>query len=121
MAKGSSGFDSGGKQRTTYEMRTRGQITRYEAGVLYKAVKSGSIKALPETTSMMYDESDKNIRFASERYNQDYRFYDNVQKLTEHLINSEHKQAQKVVKAIEKDMIERAGKKSRYYKYRTQN
>ncbi len=104
--------------RKTYKMRTRGQITRYEAGVLYKAVKNGDIKALPETTSMMYDESDAYIRFARERYSQDGLFYDRVENLTEHLINNEYKQAQKIVNEIEKDKIERAGKKSRYYKYR---
>lgn len=112
---GSSGLSP---NRTTYEMRTRGQITKYEAGQLYKAVKNKDIKALPETTSVFYDQSDLSIRFARERYSQDYRFYDRVEKLTEHLINNEYKQAQKIVNEIEKDMIKRAGKKSRYYKYK---
>lgn len=112
---GSSGLSA---NRNTYEMRTRGQITRYEAGQLYKAVKSGDIKALPETTSMLYDQANEYIGYAERRYSQDYLYYDRVQKLTEHLINREYKRAQKIVNDIENDMIRRAGKKSRFYKYK---
>lgn len=121
MAKGNSGFDKNGggsKSEPSYEMRTRGQVTRYEAGILYKAVKNKNVSVLPETTSMLYDEADKQIRFARERYQQDHRFYDRVEKLTDHLLKGEYKKAQKTIDEIEKDLIERSGKRSRYYKYK---
>lgn len=115
---GGRGGDSGiSSKRVEYSMKKRGQITRYEAGVLYKAVKNQDIKALPETVSMMYDEADKYIRFANERYSQNYRFYDRVEEMTRDLLNGNKKKAQKIIREIETDMIKRAGKKSRYYKY----
>lgn len=109
------------KNRIKFSPHTYGQITKMEAGQLYKAVKNDKVKALPETVSMLYDEANKMIKFASERYSQDFRFYDRVSKLTEHLLNEDYKSAQKIITEIEKDMIKRAGKKSKYYKYKKQS
>jgi hypothetical protein len=133
MAKGSSGFVSNSSTtameaysrkeesyKVAYEPRTRGQITRYEAGIIYKAVKNGDIITKPEFTGMMYDEAGYSIRFSMRRYSQDARFYDYVQYLVHALLNNDKKVAQKFVNEIQKDRIRRAGKKSRWYKYQTQ-
>lgn len=102
----------------TYKPKTYGQITRYEAGQLYKAVKNGNVTAYPETVSTLYDQTELYIRYASERYSQDYRFYDNVYRMTENLINGRYQKAQKIINEIEADLIKRAGKKSKFYKYK---
>ena len=88
---------------------------------MYKSVKNGDVKALPETTRLFYNESDAYIRFASERYSQDHLFYDRSDNLTTHLMNKDYKKAQKVINDIESDLISRAGKKSPYYKYQKQH
>ena len=107
-----------GKAKQVYESRVRGQISKMQAGILYKNNKAGNVNALPETNRLFYNESDANIRFAASRYSQDYRFYDRADKLTTHLLNNDYKKAQKVINDIESDLISRAGKKSPYYKYR---
>ena len=66
----------------------------------------------------MYDEADKMIKFAQERYSQDWIFYDNVEKMTLALLNNDYSAAQKIIDEIEKNKIKRAGKKSRWFKYR---
>lgn len=101
-----------------FEPTKYGQITRYEAGQLYKAVKNGKINAYPETISMLYEESERSIRFASERYSQDHRFYDNIYEMTRYLINSDYKKSQKIINEIQNDLVKRSGKKSRFYKYK---
>ena len=107
-----------GKIKQKYESRVRGQISKMQAGLLYKSVKNGDVKALPETTRLFYNESDAYIRFASERYSQDHLFYDRSDNLTTHLMNKDYRKAQKVINDIESDLIRRAGKKSAYYKYK---
>ena len=101
-----------------YKMKTYGQITNFEAGVIYRAWKEGNIDILPETASMMYDEAKLDIRFASTRYSQDYQFYDNVEKAVLSILNNDYESAQNTLKNIEEKMIKLAGKKSRFYKYK---
>lgn len=100
--------------------RINGQVTRVEAGQLYKAVKNGDVVALPETTKMLYDNVNLNIRFASQRYNQDGLYYDRISHMTRALLNSDFKTAQALVNIIENDRIKRATRKSPYYKYISQ-
>ena len=106
--------------KKTFSPYKYGQITRYEAGQLYKAVKNGNVHAYPETISKLYDESEQSLRFARERYSQDHIFYDNVINLTNQLINNNYKNAQRIIDEIQEDLIKRAGKKSRFYKYKKQ-
>lgn len=103
-----------------FEPYVRGQISKYEAGTLYKAVKNGDVKALPETTSMLYDGTTASVKTARERYSQDHQYYDRVNNMTTALMNNDYKSAQVFINAIEADFISHATKKSRYYKYRQQ-
>ena len=102
-----------------YEPRTRGQITKYEAGVLYKNVKEGNVFAKPELISELYDATNDYIGNASWRYNQNSLYYDRVQRLTESLLNKNYNKSQNIINDIEYDNIMRAGKKSRWFKYQT--
>ena len=102
---------------TDYRMKTKGQITRFEAGVFYKAWKSGKVTAKREFGSMLYDAADRSIRFATERYNQDSRYYDNVERLTTAILNEDYEAAQDLIEKIEAKQIELAGQKSPWFKY----
>ena len=118
---GSSGFSASGGKMTeaarNYEPYARGQITRTEAGVIYKAAKNGDIEVKPETTQELYKATESYIRFSSERYAQDYIYYDRIYSATRSILNNDFATAQKELKAWEEDNIKRAGKKSRWYKY----
>lgn len=112
------GGRGGSSSIVQYKPLHRGQITKYEAGILYKAAKNGDITPMRETTSLLYNEADKSIRFANERYHQNYLFYDRVEDLTRNILNKNFKKAQKIIESIEKDEIRLAGKRSPYYKYK---
>ena len=118
---GGRGANSSKGSAATYEDYTpykRGQITNFEAGTIYRANKEGHIKVLPETTRLLYAEKDAYIRYATERYNQDARFYDRIYRATSAIQNSDFKRAQKLLTDVEKDFIKRASKKSPFYKYK---
>lgn len=101
-----------------YEANRRGQITKTDAGQVYKAVKNGDIEAKPELVKDLYNQVNADYRFASERYTQDYKYYDQVEMLTHSLLNSDYSTAQMLVNEIERDNIQKAGKKSPWYKYK---
>jgi len=103
---------------TNYKTYKLGQITKYEAGTLYRANKEGNIKALPETTKMLYDETSQDIRLANSRYSQDRFYYDRIYKITEMILEERYDEAQEIIGKLEANMIENAGKKSSYFKYR---
>lgn len=101
-----------------YKPYKRGQITKMEAGTLYRAVKEKNVTALPETVSLMYDQTNQSIKMATSRYNADSRFYDSVEDITRNILNKQYKKAQKLINDFEKKQNELAGKKSRYAKYK---
>jgi hypothetical protein len=101
-----------------YKMKVYGQITRFEAGVFYKAWKNNKVNAYPEFAQMLYEEAERHIMFATERYNQDYLFYDNIERLTLNLLNEDYEKAQKIINEIQEDLIQHCGKKSVWYKYK---
>ena len=103
-----------------YTPYARGQISKVDAGQLYKAVKNEQVKALPETISLMYDSTKSPIRTARERYSQDSGFYDDVSRTTKALLNADYEVAQYFINRVETDCIRRAGKKSPYFKYQKQ-
>lgn len=94
------------------------QITRKEAGTIYKAIKDGEITAKPETTKALYGATDAYIRYADSRYSQDRLYYDLVYSATRHLLNGRTKEAQKDLKWWEDRNIDAATKKSPWYKYK---
>lgn len=117
---GSSGISTGGgitEAARDYEPYARGQITRTEAGIIYKAAKNGDIDVRPETTQELYKATESYIRYSSERYSQDYLYYDRIYSATRSILNNDFAAAQKTLKAWEEDNIKRASKKSRWYKY----
>lgn len=100
-----------------YEPYARGQISKTDAGQLYKAVKNGDVVAKPELVSEFYDATNAYVGTASARYTQDPIYYDNVQFLTHSLLNKDYSTAQKFINEIQSDNISRASKKSKWYKY----
>lgn len=115
----SSAYAKASKRYTQdYEMRTRGQITRREAGIIYKANKNGDISVKPEMIKELYNGTDAYIRYAMQRYTQDHIYYDNIERACHSLVNNDYRTAQKILNEIENDNIKRAGKKSIWYKYR---
>ena len=82
-----------------YTVYKRGQITKYEAGVVYRAYKNNEINCLPEFTKWLYDETNAYIGTAIQRYNQDAITYDRVYEIQDRFIRL-------------------CGKKSPFYKYK---
>lgn len=103
-----------------YQPYAYGQISRYEAGVIYRATKDGNITARPETTQELYDATKSYIRFATERYNQDFLYYERIYDATRAILNEDFAKAQKIIDEWEYDRIYRATKKSKWYKYQTE-
>lgn len=115
----SSGVSTMSAEAMSYTPYQYGQITRREAGVIYKAVKNGDVEAKPETTKELYEAADAYVRYASERYSQDHLYYDRIYDATRAILNNDFKSAQKTIRAWEQDNIYRASKKSKWYKYQT--
>ena len=120
--RGSSSGAGGEAQMTeaakSYQPHAYGQISRFEAGVVYKAAKNGDIDVRPETTQELYKATESYIRYSSARYSQDHLYYDRIYNATRSILNNDFKAAQKALKDWEEDNISRATKKSRWYKYR---
>lgn len=100
-----------------YQVYKYGQITKFEAGTIYRAMKQGDIEVLPETTKTLYDRVNYDIRLANERYNQDHLSYDLIYKATEAILNNNKEEAQSLLKNWEEREIKAAGKKSPFHKY----
>lgn len=118
MAKGKGGIKRMTEAARNYRPYQHGQITKTEAGTIYRAYKDGGIEVKPETVKELYDATNSYIRFANERYNQDYLYYDRVYTATKAILNNDFKTAQKEIQRWEQDNIERSSKKSKWYKYR---
>ena len=117
----SSGVGGGGKMTEaakSYQPYAYGQISRYEAGVIYKAAKSGDVDVRPETTQELYKATESYVRYSSARYTQDHLYYDRIYSATRSILNNDFASAQKAIKEWEEDNIRRSTKKSKWYKYR---
>lgn len=115
-----SGISGGGKNdgiAEAYSPYEHGQITRREAGLIYKAVKNGNIVVKPETTKELYKATENHIRYARERYTRDYLYYDRIYGATKAILNNDFKEAQREITDWEEDNIKWATKKSKWYKY----
>lgn len=95
-------------------------VTKMEAGTIYRAVKTGSIKAKPETTKELYNtaESYQYIPTARQSYSQNRIYYDRIYDATKAVLNNDFKTAQREITLWEDDNIRRATKKSKWYKYK---
>ena len=102
----------------TYQPRVFGQITRFEAALIYRAVKEGKIKAIPELTKDLYRQTEDSIESAAQRYCQDYLSYDRIYSATKNILEGNFPEAQKEIDDYIKDQIELAGKRSIYYRYK---
>lgn len=116
--RGASSGIASEKSAVKYMPYARGQITRTEAGTVYKAVKNGQITVKPETTKTLYDATTAYIRFANERYLQNHLYYERIYRATEYLLNKKYKKAQREIEKWEEDNISRSSKKSPWYKYK---
>lgn len=101
----------------TYKPMAYGQITKLEAGIIYRANKEGKIKTRAPFVGLMYDEAKNHLRFATERYNQESRFYDRTYRLVKAILADDLETAQELVEAIETDRINRAPSKSVWARY----
>jgi hypothetical protein len=95
-----------------------GQIRRFEAALIYRAVKEGKIRAIPEFTKDLYRQTEDSVEFSAQRYSQDYISYDRIYSATKNILEGNYKAAQKEIDDYIKDRIERAGKRSIYYRYK---
>lgn len=103
-----------------YTVYKRGQITKYEAGVVYRAYKNNEINCLPEFTKWLYDETNAYIGTAIQRYNQDARTYDRVYEIVRSILDKDFDKANELIKIIQDDFIRLCGKKSMFYKYKNE-
>lgn len=121
--RGASGAGSGAKMTEAaknYRPYKYGMVTKMEAGTIYRAVKTGSIKAKPETTKELYNtaESYQYIPTARQSYSQNRIYYDRIYDATKAVLNNDFKTAQREITLWEDDNIRRATKKSKWYKYK---
>lgn len=87
----------------TYRPRAYGQITKYEAGIIYRAVKQGNLKVRDSnTTKTLYNATNEYIRYASERYSRHHKHYDDIYKTVAYIRADNFKQAQKTLRSFEK-------------------
>lgn len=101
-----------------YKVYKYGQITKFEAGVIYKAYKNGEINCLPEFTKFMYERTEDYLGLAIQRYNQDSYTYDRIYDLTRNILAKDFEKANELVESLQNDFINLAGKKSSFYKYK---
>lgn len=90
-------MDAFRRAHEAFSPRVHGQITRFEAGVIYKAMKQGVITISLEAINRLYHECDRLYRFARERYNQDHNYYDGVQIVVGALLIGEVEVAQEQI------------------------
>ena len=93
-----------------YTVYKRGQITKYEAGVVYRAFKNNEINCLPEFTKWLYDETNAYIGTAIQRYNQDAITYDRVYEITRSILAKDFDKANELIKEIQDRFIRLCGK-----------
>lgn len=101
-----------------YEPYILGKITKFEAGVIYKAMKENKLEVLPETIKLLYDEASCTFGYYSERYSQDRLYYDCIYSATKYILEENYKDAQKKMKLWEQNMIDLSTQKSSFFKYR---
>ena len=87
-----------------YTIYKRGQITKYEAGVVYRAYKNNEINCLPEFTKWLYDETNAYIGTAIQRYNQDARTYDRVYEIVRSILDKDFDKANELIKNQAKEI-----------------
>lgn len=103
----------------TYNIYQLGKITKFEASTIYRAMKEGKIKVLPETISRLYDDAGSYVdpRIAKSNYQQDYLYYDRIYSATAYILEGEIEMAQEELILWEENEIKYATKKSSFYKY----
>lgn len=98
-----------------------GYVSKLTASLVYKASKEGLIKVLPELTKHLYDaverEAHSSRGVALQRYNSAFNYYDNLNNLTLYLLDKDYREAQKLVDRVQDYLIQRASKKSPFFKY----
>lgn len=104
----------------TYEIKKYGQITKFEAGAIYRAMKEGKVTVLPETTKSLYNQVNDDYRAASQRYSQNNRSYDFIYDATAAIIDGDFETAQEKLNAWEHMSVRLATKRNPFYKYRDQ-
>ena len=109
------------KMNDKYTVKVLGSITKFEAGVIYRAMKEENIEVLKETVSWLYDEAKryKEIAYAISDYNQDGIQYDRIYKAVAAILEEDYETAQWNLTNWEKSKISSSTKKSPFFKYQT--
>lgn len=100
-----------------YIIYCHGQITRFEAGTIYRAAKEGNIKVVPEVLKSLYNQTTAPVRLAESRYNQDFGDYDYIYDATQAILDQDYKKAQLCLRIWTNKQIKQAGSKSLFYEY----
>ena len=93
------------RENTSYGT-VRGQTSKFEAGIIYKNVKAGTIACEKFFVSYLYKRVDDYIRYAGERYNRMPWFYDGIEDIVVALQAGNFEKAQEKINAIEKKVEE---------------
>lgn len=100
---------------------TNGYVSKLTASLVYKMSKEGRIKVLPELIRSLYDAVDREKNtsraVANQRYNSDYLYYDTLTDLTLALLDRDFREAQKCVDKVQEYLIDRATRKSPFFRY----
>ena len=102
---------------TEYKVYAFGQITKFEAGVIYRAMKENKINVLKETTTTLYDDAKAYPAYAAERYSKDHSYYDSIYNAVKNILAGDYEKAQQILADWEQEQIKMAGKRSLFYKY----
>ncbi len=101
MQNATAAYDEASKSYTvSYTPFARGQISKTDAGQVYKAAKNNNIDVPKEFISYLYDETKRDWRGAGQRYSgMGYLFYDRIYNATHALLNNDFSTAQKALNA----------------------
>ena len=97
--------------------KTYGVVTKFDAGVVYRAMKEASVTILKETTSNLYNKVNDSYTLAASRYAQNNQDYDQIGRIVEAILSKDFTEAQEIINKYEARQIKLAGKKSPYFKY----
>lgn len=102
-----------------YSPYMKGFYSKYEAGVIYRAVKEGKLNVKPETTQTLYKDAE-HFDWISNRdaYQQNWSSYENMYSAVRAVLNNDYKSAQVLITDWENDKIKYSTPKSKWYKYK---
>lgn len=99
--------------------RIPGQINKDEVKTFRDNNKSGNIRALPDFTKMLRQESKLSKGLSSDRYKNTPYLYDSVYKIIDCLNKENYKDAQELIIKLELNLIMQSSKGTMWDKYKS--